>query len=200
VRSFQPPNYLHTWSSYGHSTRRNPESLSTCRCRVWRSSDGRSTRRNPWGGIRAKRDTRLVVESGRCLFMGTAPGLEPISLSFLRPLARGSISSPIPHGSIPWVRACRASPALPLLRFRPHESSTGADVHCEPDGSGYFFRSRARLRAMIGMGRRARVRDATGATTVAGAGGGCWTCRSRPGGRWNQQKSLWAWMSDLTGP
>ena len=47
-------------SSYGRSTRRNP-------C-------GRSTRRNPWGGIRAKRDTRLVVEPGRCLFMGTAPG------------------------------------------------------------------------------------------------------------------------------
>jgi hypothetical protein len=36
----------------------------------------------------------------------------PISLSFLQPLARGSISSPIPRGSVPWIRARKASLAL----------------------------------------------------------------------------------------
>jgi putative tryptophan/tyrosine transport system substrate-binding protein len=46
--------------------------------------------------------------------------------------APGSIPSPIPHGSIPWVRACRASLALLPQLPRPHESSIGARVHREP--------------------------------------------------------------------
>src|SRR5262249_21661156 len=56
----------------------------------------------------------------------------PISLSFLRPLARGSISSPIPRGSIAWVRARRASLALVPQLPRQNKSSTGAHVHREP--------------------------------------------------------------------
>src|SRR5262245_21908816 len=88
IRSKRCP--LKAFGSYSHPScggwaigdvRRWAQCLSTCR--VWRSSYGRSTRRNPcgrstrrnpWGGIRAKRDTRQVVEPGRCLFMGTAPG------------------------------------------------------------------------------------------------------------------------------
>src|SRR5205823_1930906 len=56
----------------------------------------------------------------------------PISLSFLRPLARGSISSPIPRGSMVWVRAYRASLALLPQLPRQNKSSTGAHEHREP--------------------------------------------------------------------
>src|SRR5215471_14433814 len=56
----------------------------------------------------------------------------PISLSFLRPLARCSIPSPIPRGSMAWVRVCRASLALLPQLPRQNKSSTGADVHREP--------------------------------------------------------------------
>jgi hypothetical protein len=53
-----------------------------------------------------------------------------ISLSFLRPLARGNIPSPIPRGSIPWVRACRASPALPfsVLKLWQFSRKLGCEV------------------------------------------------------------------------
>src|SRR5262249_18955758 len=45
----------------------------------------------------------------------------------------------IPRGSKPWVRARRASLALLPQRPRQNQSSTGADVPCEPPPFFSFF-------------------------------------------------------------
>jgi hypothetical protein len=47
-------------------------------------------------------------------------------------LFRGSIPSPIPRGSMVWVRESRASLALLPQLPRQNKSSTGAHVHREP--------------------------------------------------------------------
>jgi len=49
-----------------------------------------------------------------------------------RPAPAVNVSSPIPRGSMAWVRVCRASLALLPQLPRQNKSSTGAHVHREP--------------------------------------------------------------------